>query len=213
MAPGAERIDGLLVSWKDSRGFGFLAPAGGGADVFVHISEFVDASRRPLLGDAFTFEMGATPDGKIRARRVLALGATLEDTPPPARRALNLGLAGYLAVAAFVVLFVLIATERDLPLWVIGLYLGTSILTFLVYADDKSAAAKGRWRTPEGSLLALGLVGGWPGAVVAQRMLRHKTRKMSFQLAFWGTVALNVAAFVTFSSPEFLELVARLSEP
>lgn len=206
-------MDGTLISWKDSRGFGFLAPAAGGADVFVHISEFVDASRRPLIGESFTFEMGATPEGKIRARRVLAVGATLDDAPPPARRSLNLGLAGYLAVAAFVVLFALIATERSLPIWVIGLYAGTSILTFLVYADDKSAAAKGRWRTPEGSLLALGIVGGWPGAVVAQRMLRHKTRKMSFQLAFWGTVALNVAAFVTFSSPEFLELVAQLSQP
>jgi len=213
MAPGAERIDGTLVSWKDSRGFGFIAPANGGADVFVHISEFIDASRRPLLGEAFTFETGATPEGKIRARRVLALGANLDDTPPPVKRALNLGLAGYLAVAAFVVLFALIATERDLPVWVIALYVGTSILAFLVYADDKSAAATGRWRTPEGSLLALGLVGGWPGAIIAQRMLRHKTRKMRFQLAFWGTVALNITAFVAFSSPEFLELVARLSQP
>ncbi len=213
MAPGAERIDGTLVSWKDSRGFGFIAPARGGKDVFVHISEFVDESRRPLIGEAFTFEMGATPEGKIRARRVLAVGATLDDTPRPAKRSLNLGLAGYLAVAAFIVLFALIATERDLPGWVIGLYAGTSVLTYLVYADDKSAAASGRWRTPEGSLLALGLIGGWPGAVVAQQTLRHKTRKMSFQLAFWGTVALNVTAFIAFSSPEFLELVARLSQP
>lgn len=206
-------MEGTLVSWKDSRGFGFIAPANGGADVFVHISEFVDASRRPLLGETFTFEMGATPEGKIRARRVLALGQTLDDTPPPIKRSLNLGFAGYLAVAAFVVLFALIATERDLPGWVIGLYVGTSVLTYLVYADDKSAAASGRWRTPEGSLLALGLIGGWPGAVVAQQTLRHKTRKMSFQLAFWGTVALNVTAFIAFSSPEFLELVARLSQP
>ncbi len=206
-------MDGTLVSWKDSRGFGFIAPANGGDDVFVHISEFVDASRRPLSGESFTYEIGATPEGKTRARRVLAIGATLDDTPTPAKRALNLGRAGYLAVAAFVVLFALIATERNLPVWAIALYTGTSILTFLVYADDKSAAASGRWRTPEGSLLALGLVGGWPGAVIAQRMLRHKTRKMSFQLAFWGTVALNITAFVAFSSPEFLELVARLSQP
>ena len=206
-------MDGTLVSWKDSRGFGFIAPANGGADVFVHISEFADASRRPTVGESFTFELGKTPEGKIRARRVLALGATLDDVPRRTVRSLNLGLAGYLAVAAFVVLFAIIATQRDLPLWAIGLYAGTSILTFLVYADDKSAAAKGRWRTPEGSLLALGLVGGWPGAVIAQQTLRHKTRKVSFQLAFWGTVALNITAFVVFSSPDFLDLVAQLSQP
>lgn len=123
------------------------------------------------------------------------------------------GLAVAVAVVAVVVAAAAAVIEWDLPGWVVGIYLGTSILTFLVYAADKSAASTGRRRTPERALLALGLVGGWPGAAVAQRMLRHKTRKMRFQLAFWGTAALNVAALVAVNSPGFAELLARLSRP
>jgi uncharacterized membrane protein YsdA (DUF1294 family) len=78
-----------------------------------------------------------------------------------------------------------------LPPVIIGIYGAVSIVTFLLYKLDKSAARRGAWRMQERSLLFIGLVGGWPGAVVAQQILRHKTRKQSFQLPFWGTVVLN----------------------
>lgn len=77
---------------------------------------------------------------------------------------------------------------------VIAVYCVTSIVAFLAYWFDKSAAQRGQWRTKESSLLLLGLVGGWPGAVIAQKVLRHKTRKVSFQVAFWGSVVMNAAA-------------------
>lgn len=64
-----------------------------------------------------------------------------------------------------------------------------------MYAVDKSAARAGRRRVPESTLLLLGFAGGWPGAIVAQRMLRHKTRKASFRRAFWLSVAANVVVF------------------
>ena len=57
-----------------------------------------------------------------------------------------------------------------------------------------------RPRTPERTLLLLGLVGGWPGAVLAQQWLRHKTSKRSFQQMFWFTVLVNVAGFLWLSS-------------
>jgi uncharacterized membrane protein YsdA (DUF1294 family) len=76
------------------------------------------------------------------------------------------------------------------------IYAGTSLLALLMYALDKSAARSGRWRTSEQTLHAIGLVGGWPGALLAQQWLRHKTSKQSFIAVFWVTVALNVAAFV-----------------
>jgi uncharacterized membrane protein YsdA (DUF1294 family) len=73
-------------------------------------------------------------------------------------------------------------------------YALASVASFGAYAMDKSAArARGR-RTPESTLLLLGLLGGWPGALLAQRLLRHKTAKASFQAKFWLTVALNVGA-------------------
>jgi len=74
------------------------------------------------------------------------------------------------------------------------LYLFFSIVAFFHYARDKSAARAGQRRTSEKRLLVLGLVGGWPGALLAQQLLRHKTSKRSFQLQFWLSVAINVVA-------------------
>jgi uncharacterized membrane protein YsdA (DUF1294 family) len=71
------------------------------------------------------------------------------------------------------------------------LYLIASILTFSTYAWDKSAARAGRWRVPEKYLHFLSLAGGWPGALLAQRLLHHKSRKQPFRIIFWGSVALN----------------------
>lgn len=66
----------------------------------------------------------------------------------------------------------------------------------MAYWYDKRAAKRKRTRIREAYLLALGLVGGWPGALIAQQVLHHKTRKASFQIAFWITVVLNVSASV-----------------
>jgi uncharacterized membrane protein YsdA (DUF1294 family) len=74
-----------------------------------------------------------------------------------------------------------------------ALYAVASAACFIAYALDKSAARRGRRRTPERSLLLLGLAGGWPGALAAQRLLRHKSSKPAFQRKFWCTVALNLA--------------------
>ncbi|KQW94090.1 cold-shock protein [Massilia sp. Root418] len=82
-----------------------------------------------------------------------------------------------------------------IPTWPGLLYAGASVVCFIFYAIDKSAARAGRWRTPESTLLLLGLCCGWPGAILAQQWLRHKTSKRSFQLAFWASVAINMAAF------------------
>lgn len=75
-------------------------------------------------------------------------------------------------------------------------YLGLSLAAFMAYAFDKSSAIAKRWRTPEQTLHLLSLAGGWPGALLAQQLLRHKTSKPGFVGVFWITVALNVAAFV-----------------
>lgn len=71
-------------------------------------------------------------------------------------------------------------------------YLLASLVTFCAYAWDKQAARQGTWRIPEKTLHMLDLACGWPGGLLAQRVLRHKTRKVSFQVAFWVTVLLNV---------------------
>jgi uncharacterized membrane protein YsdA (DUF1294 family) len=71
-----------------------------------------------------------------------------------------------------------------------------SIVSFIAYWYDKVAARRDRFRVRETFLLLVGLAGGWPGALIAQQVLHHKNRKTSFQLAFWITVVLNIAAFI-----------------
>ena len=112
------------------------------------------------------------------------------------RRGVNTRRASALPPVLAAVLLVLVTGAvyaGRLPVAVLWLYLGASAATFAAYARDKSAARNGRWRVQERTLHGLALVGGWPGAVVAQRFLRHKSQKQSFQVVFWATVALNSA--------------------
>ena len=64
---------------------------------------------------------------------------------------------------------------------------------YFAYFADKRRAQLGLRRTPESSLLMLGLFGGSPGAFAAQEIYRHKTRKASFRLKFWLIVAIQLA--------------------
>lgn len=80
---------------------------------------------------------------------------------------------------------------RWLPLEILVVYLATSAIAFLLYGRDKSAAQKGAWRISERTLHIFGLIGGWPGALLAQRMFHHKSRKSSFQRVFWLTIIIN----------------------
>ncbi len=73
-------------------------------------------------------------------------------------------------------------------------YVAMSVIAYVAYARDKSAARVGGRRTPEKTLHLMALLGGWPGALLAQRRLRHKSSKPSFLAAFWLTVAINLAA-------------------
>jgi len=78
---------------------------------------------------------------------------------------------------------------------IFALYLIASLLTFIVYYFDKVAARKDGWRTQESTLHFMSLMGGWPGALVAQQTLRHKSKKRSFRSVFWLTVILNCVGF------------------
>jgi len=78
---------------------------------------------------------------------------------------------------------------------VLTLYLATSLVAVALYAWDKRAARKGLRRTPERTLHSIELMGGWPGAIIARRALRHKTRKSGFLVVSWLIVAAHAAAW------------------
>lgn len=81
--------------------------------------------------------------------------------------------------------------QLSLPWILAALYGAASAVCFVLYAVDKAAARAGRRRVAEATLLLWGIVGGWPGGLLAQRWLRHKTAKRSFQWRYWCTVLLN----------------------
>lgn len=68
-----------------------------------------------------------------------------------------------------------------------------SLICFIAYYRDKQFAIKGQQRTPEARLHLYELLGGWPGGLLAQRLIRHKNRKLSYQLLFWLIVLLHLA--------------------
>ena len=68
-----------------------------------------------------------------------------------------------------------------------------SALTLCFYAWDKRQAKHQGWRVPEKRLHLLSLLGGWPGALLGQRWLRHKSIKTKFRVVFWLTVVLHIA--------------------
>lgn len=190
------RFAGNLKTWNDDRGFGFIAPDQGGQEIFVHIKDFPLGTGRPSVGQAWTFEVETRPDGKKKARAVQFPASPRHASRSRAVRAAPWTVARLLAIPFFVVVYVLVAWHWGFSPLVLLAYLTLSLLAFLAYAFDKSAAVSGRWRTSEQTLHLFSLAGGWPGALLAQQLLRHKTSKQSFVATFWFTVVLNVGAFV-----------------
>jgi uncharacterized membrane protein YsdA (DUF1294 family) len=101
----------------------------------------------------------------------------------------------YLPILAFAAIYAAATLAWGVPVYVGVVYLIISVLCFVAYALDKSAARSRAQRTPERTLLLLGLAGGWPGAVLAQQWLRHKSAKPSFRAKFWVTVCVNAGVF------------------
>src|SRR3954468_1380055 len=160
-------------------------------------------STRPVhITAPFTRRWSARSPAQARRRR-----ATAETTVPaaqaatPRRRWVTIRSVFALVAASVFLAFVVGAAARgSLPLAVPIVYAAASVTAAIVYAADKSAARRNQWRTRERTLHLLALAGGWPGALVAQTVFRHKTRKMSFRLVFWMTVVLNCGALAWWMS-------------
>ena len=82
-------------------------------------------------------------------------------------------------------------------------YAVLSGVALVMYRADKVAAQHGAWRTPEANLHAVALLGGWPGALVARPLFRHKTTKQPFRSIFWCTVVANclALAWLVYAAP------------
>ncbi len=186
---------GRLTKWNDERGFGFIQPVNQGQSVYLHISEVKDSTRRPQLDDTIYYYVRAEEDGKLRANNAFILEARRKPIPS-SRSAIDrstspftlqeIVLLSILPVVGSIHFFA--KTGNPLPLM---LYPVMSVITYALYADDKSRAKRESWRIPEQRLHLCEFAGGWLGGFVAQRRLHHKSTKKSYQLEFWMIVIIH----------------------
>ncbi|MBH0066837.1 DUF1294 domain-containing protein [Pseudoalteromonas sp. NZS100] len=83
-----------------------------------------------------------------------------------------------------------------IPIYVPGYISVLSAITFLMYAWDKRSSHKKVNRTPERTLQLLALFGGWPGALLAQQLLRHKSQKRRFIVMLWLYILINAGCSI-----------------
>jgi uncharacterized membrane protein YsdA (DUF1294 family)/cold shock CspA family protein len=185
------RYQGKITDWKDDKGFGFVTPNGGGSKVFVHIKSFSNRQRRPVGNELVTYELTFDARGRPQGADISFVG----DRPvSPPTIAPGPGLGSLIFAAVFLAFVAGSVAAGKLHFLVLIAYLVGSCAAYLAYGFDKAESLQGRQRTPESTLHLFSLVGGWPGAMLAQRRLRHKTQKESFQFTYWVTVILNCAA-------------------
>lgn len=181
------RFAGRITDWNDEKGFGFVVPNGGGARAFVHISQFQRSARRPVAGDLVSYLLVVDERGRTNAQQIRHVGEKVEAARSASRAPRAALGASALAVGAVG------SAAGLLPPLLLAVYLGISGLSYLMYWWDKSAAQSGHHRTPENNLHLVDLLGGWPGALIAQQQFRHKTVKQPFQAVFLVTIVLNLA--------------------
>ncbi len=189
-------MKGKIIKWNHDKEFGFIKPNDGGNHVFLHISALSNRSHRPEINDMVTYDTTTDMQGRLQAKNVLLTGDEFLEQVRNIKRLFFI----------FIAILFLLAVSRlfwvgQIPIHILLLYWSASFLTFIVYAKDKLAAQNRRWRTSEKTLHLLSLIGGWPGASIAQQTLRHKSKKQSFRFVFWCTVILNCCAFIWILTP------------
>jgi uncharacterized membrane protein YsdA (DUF1294 family)/cold shock CspA family protein len=177
----AKLFTGRIVEWNRDRGFGYLEHDGD--RVFLHIREFSERHKAPEIGDRIRFVTGVDRQGR-----------------PCAKQAAHVNDGGRFGVPDGLVLLLLMAAPA-VAIYRVGetggwqfaavCWAGFSGMTYWAYALDKKNAQAGAAREPEKMLHLMESIGGWPGAFVAQRRLRHKSTKLGYQFVFWSIVALH----------------------
>lgn len=185
------KYQGRIKQWDDVKGFGFVEPNGGGIRAFVHIKAFKQRSRRPINGDIIIYEIEKDKQGSHRAHNISLLkdykakrSSTNKHTSQTKRNVILLSF--------FCSVLALLTLSGQLPAVVSIVYGALSLVTVLFYGIDKFAAKNNMWRISEAKLHLLSLTGGWPGALIAQQLFKHKRSKSAFMSVYWITVVVNL---------------------
>lgn len=183
---------GRIINWNDEKGYGFIQIQPGYENLFFHISSFAYHHRRPSVDTAVTVLAVPGQKGGWQASRVLLRehehaisGNEIYDI---AEHSQPKKLEGY--IYAFLdALYFLGLTLLSYPFAFFSAI--ASIITVCLYSYDKRAAEEGRQRVPNSTLHLASLLGGWPGALIARPLLRHKLNQKRFRGFFWASIVAN----------------------
>lgn len=196
---------GTIKTWSESKGFGFIYPKSGGKDVFAHISGYSKAHKRPYKGLQVHYSLSTDPKGRQCAVEIRPAKGHKNNGHELRQKSFAILLAAIMASALG-----LLYSFKFITFPVIAMYTGLSLITFIIYAKDKSAAQQGEWRTPESTLHTLALLGGWPGAALAQGYLRHKSKKFTFRVIYRGTVIVNCIGLYWITTPNGQAWISKI---
>lgn len=211
-----KKVQGKLVSWNDEKGFGFVQVSKAVPDVFVHVSEFDNRARKPVIGDFVRFILSKDSKGRLQGSQIAFKGepgkkaSKARKSGKPSKSKLSFAIL--IACLYFAALVAAIIIWQQ-TIYILVSHIVFSFLSFSSYAKDKYYAEKKRWRIKESRLHFYSLIGGWPGALVAQQVLRHKTSKLSFQSTFWLSVLLSLGITAYFHTDEGMQILDSINMP
>lgn len=191
-----EELNGVLVTWNDGRGFGFIRPDGGGADVFVHIAAFGRGAERPKDRDRVAFVIGPGRGGRQMAARARLISPAGSGVAVWIKRLRLRRRERRIALAAGLGLLMLWAVLLgEAPPELLGPYLGMGLVAMALYRADKGFARNNSWRVSEATLHATDLIFGIIGGLLAQGLYGHKTAKPGF-VAITGVIVVGHVALL-----------------
>ena len=141
--------------------------------------------------------------GRARAARVL-----------PVKSGKGIGMFQWFLLAGLLILpAAALYHQKELGKWGLAVMTTASLITYLMYASDKRRARRQAWRIPETQLHLFEILGGWPGAWLAQKRFRHKCSKLSYQFFFWSIVVCHQAiAYDSLHDWHYLSTITQLGQ-
>ncbi|WP_367846405.1 DUF1294 domain-containing protein [Rhodoferax sp. WC2427] len=186
---------GKIHQWNTTRGMGLIRSPRTGHDIFFHIKDY-RGSTAPREGETVWFDEVTSRHSRPRAIEVSTVSGNADVHSNRPRRYIGRRSntrSFVLLLFLWVVLGAWGVWSYRLPLWLMAAVLAVNVLTVLLYARDPQGTRNRGWRPSESLLHLLSLLGGWPGAGLAQTILRYRSHKPSFATRYWGTVALHFA--------------------
>lgn len=200
------RKSGTVVRWEEARGVGVIRGSDTPTDVIFRGRDFEGT---PAQGLAVEYDEVVLGGRSVHATAIRVADAAMAAASPEGRRAsarrpadasrrpdrqrrrgatpVVIGIVAWFGalVAATVAGRLAVPVLLALPLY--------NLFVFFLYWHNRHARSRGATHIPEDALHVLAALGGWPGAWLAQRLLRYQPATAWFHRAFWIAVGVNVA--------------------